>query len=458
MLQVEDRVANRLPQAIQALQRYCRQPGISSQGVGIPETIDLIGQMVIEAGGQVRVLNDLGGNPVIYAEFEPGPEGSADKTLLFYNHYDVQPPEPLEEWNYPPFGAEIHEGKLFARGASDNKADLVARLQAISILQEEGLPCRIKFLIEGEEEIGSPSLPLYLEKYASLFQADACVWEWAQKNAEEKLEMVAGAKGLCYLELTSETADIDIHSAYAPVADNAAWRLTQALATLKTADHRIVVEGFYDEVEHPSESLKDIARNNPYDTAAASSLYGLKGKMIAADAARAALLFEPTMSICGIESGYTGVGVKTVIPRRAKAKLDCRLVPRQDPEDIARKIRRHLDKMGFADIHVELLSASHPFRSDMNHPVIGIVNATAAAVYGEGRYALMPNYPGTGPMHLFARYLGQQLPIVAIGSGWWDDRIHAPNESIRIKDFEEALGYMVRFIREFPRMDQRAES
>ncbi|BBI35974.1 M20/M25/M40 family metallo-hydrolase [Cohnella abietis] len=450
MVENENQVSSRLSQAIETLQRYCRQPGISAQGVGISETIDLIKEMVADAGGQVKVLDDLGGNPVIYAEFEPGPQGNPDKTLLFYNHYDVQPPEPLEEWIYPPFGAEIHDGKIFARGVSDNKADLIVRLQAISVLQQKGLPIRIKFLIEGEEEIGSPTLPRYLDKYATLFRADACVWEWAQKNAEEKLEMVAGAKGLCYLELTSETADIDIHSAYAPVTDNAAWRLVQALASLKSADHRILVEGFYDDVEKPSESLKDIARSYPYDTAAASSLYGMKTTSpVETEDARAALLFEPTMTICGIESGYTAAGVKTVIPRRAKAKLDCRLVPRQNPEDIARKIRLHLDAHGFADISVEMLSSSHPFRSDMDHPFLGVVKETAAAVYGEGKYALLPNYPGTGPMHLFAQYLGKDMPIVAIGTGWWDDRIHAPNESIRIRDFEEALQYMVRFIGEF---------
>ena len=177
---------------------------------------------------------------------------------MFYNHYDVQPPEPLEEWDTEPFEPTIIDGKLFARGASDNKGDLMARLTAIKLLQNQdgGLPCNVKFLIEGEEEIGSPNLAPYLEKYQELFQADACIWEFGGKDEKERISMVAGIKGMAYLELTCVGADIDMHSSVGAYVDNAAWRLVQALATMKNEQNDILVEGFYDGIIEPTEEEK----------------------------------------------------------------------------------------------------------------------------------------------------------------------------------------------------------
>ncbi|GIO10162.1 acetylornithine deacetylase [Brevibacillus reuszeri] len=438
-------VKEQLPEAISALQDYCRQPSISSQGMGIAETVHLLTELIREAKGEYQLLDDCGGNPVIYAVFEPGPNGNPNKTILFYNHYDVQPPEPIEEWSYPPFGAELHDGKMYARGVSDNKGDLIVRLQAISILQKNGgLPCRVKFLIEGEEEIGSPTLEKVLQKHAGLFMADASIWEWSQKNKEEKIEIIMGVKGMCYMQLDCEGSDIDIHSQYGSVLDNPAWHLIQALASMRTVDNRITVAGFYDGIVPPAEELLQWSRDYPFDAKGAKQIFGLKRPLIVDEkTARDAFLFEPTLTVCGIESGYTGPGTKTILPKRSQAKLDCRLVPGQVPEDIASKIRAHLDKHGFDDIRVTILGSLMPFRSDIHHPFAKTVIQTAERVYGADYIALLPSFGGSGPMSLFGQYLGEDKPIVSIGCSWWGDRIHAPNESIRLSDFEQAIHFMV---------------
>ena len=443
-------VHRQMTEAVSTLQRYCRQPSIAAQHVGIEETVQIVQDMITTVGGQTKVLDDCGGNPVIYAEFSAGINGNPNKTLLFYNHYDVQPPEPLNEWTKPPFGAEIHDGKLYARGAADNKGDLTVRLQAISILQENGgLPCNVKFLIEGEEEIGSPSLPRYLEKYADLFQADACIWEFGHKNADEHVEMVAGIKGMCYLQLWCHGADVDLHSSNGAIVDNAAWRLVQALATLKDGDNRILVDGFYDNVAALSPELIQMAEERPFNRKQFSEQVGLLRPLICGDEnPNFHLWYAPTMTICGLESGYTGEGSKTVLPRRAQAKLDCRLVPNQDPDDITAKVRKHLDTHGFTDVEVSQINGEHAYRSDINHPFVGMVVETARQAY-ETEVVLSPNSAGTGPMYPFGEYLGLDLPIVSTGCGWWNSRAHAPDESIRIADFEQAMLHMVLLMREF---------
>jgi acetylornithine deacetylase/succinyl-diaminopimelate desuccinylase-like protein len=448
-------VERRVPDAVALLQAYCRQPSISAQQIGIRETIQFVSDMIAAAGGRVQVLDDCGGNPVIWAEFEPDAVGPATPTLLFYNHYDVQPPEPLEEWTSPPFAAEIRDGKLFARGAADNKADLVARLQAIQILRQHGgLPCRVRFLIEGEEEIGSPGLAPYLRKHAQRFRADACIWEFGGRDAQERVEMVTGVKGMCYLQLWATGADVDVHSSLGAVLDNPAWRLVQALASMRTVDNRIVVEGFYDGVVAPSEHLRRRVQSEPYDYEHARAVLGLRRPLVVpVEDAREALVFAPTMTLCGLESGYAGAGAKTVLPRRAQAKLDCRLVPEQDPADIERKIRAHLDRYGFTDVEVSSINGEKAYRANLDHPFVALCEETARAAY-ESPVVLWPNSAGTGPMHLFKEHLGEALPIVSTGCGWSQSRAHAPDESIRLADFARGIEHMIRLLERFGGIDR----
>ncbi|WP_141433600.1 M20/M25/M40 family metallo-hydrolase [Bacillus sp. 03113] len=441
-----------LPQSLELLKDYLTFPTVSAQKRAIPETVQFLSQIIKETGGEVKILDDLGGNPVIYAYFSAGSKGNSQKTLLFYNHYDVQPPEPFEEWESEPFHPTIKDGKLYARGAADNKGDLIVRLTAIKVLQNVmgGLPCNIKFMIEGEEEIGSPNLTPYLSKYKELFSADACIWEFGNKDDQERVQMVAGIKGMAYMELTCVGADIDMHSSVGAYVDNAAWRLVHALATMRNDQHDILVEGFFDGIIDPTEAEIEAVHMLPFDEEAIQSLYGLKRPLITKEKGedpREAMVFKPTMTICGLESGYTGEGAKTVLPKRAKAKLDCRLVPGQDPEHIFKCIQTHLIKNGFNDIDVELINGQKAYRSDYHHPFIHHVYQSAKTAY-QKEVVIAPNSAGTGPMFDFGELL--ELPIVSTGVGWIGSKVHAPNESIRLKDFEEGIYYIAYMLTGFP--------
>ncbi|KQL49808.1 acetylornithine deacetylase [Brevibacillus choshinensis] len=444
-VQVVSYVQESLPEAIEKLKKYLSFPTVSAQHKAIPETVDYVAHMIHEVGGETQVLDDLGGNPVIYACFAAGTEGDASKTLLYYNHYDVQPPEPFNEWNTEPFDPTVIDGKLYARGAADNKGDLVARLTAIQILQQKkgGLPCNIKFLIEGEEEIGSPNLEPYLRKYKELFAADACIWEFGGKDEAEHISMVAGIKGMAYLELTCVGADIDMHSSVGAYVDNAAWRLVQALASMKNQQNEILVEGFFDGIEEPTEDEKKVVSELPFSEEATAQLYGLKRPLITEAKGvdpREAMVFHPTMTICGLDSGYTGEGAKTVLPKNAKAKVDCRLVPGQDPQHILKCIENHLAKHGFTDISVTMINGQKAYRSDFHHPFVAHVLDSARDIYDK-EPVLAPNAAGTGPMFIFGEEL--KLPVVSTGVGWVGCKVHAPNESIRLKDFEDGIAHMV---------------
>ncbi|MGG4494766.1 M20/M25/M40 family metallo-hydrolase [Brevibacillus reuszeri] len=449
--QVLGYVKESLPEAVEKLKEYLRFPTVSAQHKAIPETVAYVVKMIEDIGGETKVLSGLGGNPVVYGFFAAGSKGDASKTLLYYNHYDVQPPEPFEEWNTEPFEPTILEGKLFARGAADNKGDLVARLTAIQILQqaEGGLPCNIKFMIEGEEEIGSPNLEPYIQEYKELFAADACIWEFGGKDEAERIGMVAGIKGMAYMELTCVGADIDMHSSVGAYVDNAAWRLVQALGTMKNQQNEILVKGFYDGIIEPTEDEKKVVAELPFDEAAVTELYGLKRPLITEAKGtdpRDAMVFHPTMTICGLVSGYIGEGAKTVLPKSAKAKVDCRLVPGQDPDHILACIQQHLNDHGFTDIQVKMINGQKAYRSDFHHPFVAHVLNTARLVY-ENEPVLAPNAAGTGPMFAFGEAL--QLPIVSTGVGWVGCKVHAPNESIRLKDFEEGIAHMVFLISGF---------
>ncbi|ALC91301.1 acetylornithine deacetylase [Bacillus sp. FJAT-18017] len=436
---LKQKTSEKVTAALGVLTEYLKLPSISAQNFGIPETVDYVARMIEEAGGEVRILNDLGGNPVVYAFFAAGEFGDTGKTLLFYNHYDVQPPEPLDEWKSDPF-IPIIENDALLRGVADNKGDLVARLTAIKVLKEMGgLPCNVKFLIEGEEEIGSPNLEPYLKKYKELFAADACIWEFGGKDEAERINTVAGIKGMAYLELTCEGADIDMHSSVGAYVDNAAWRLVQALATLRNEQNEILVDGFFDGIMPPTEEEINAVKSLPFDEQATQRLYGLKRPLITAAKGkdpREAMVFNPTMTICGIVSGYTGEGSKTVLPKLAKAKLDCRLVPGQDPDHIVACVKRHLVENGFGDVEVTSLNGQKAYRSDFNHPFVKHVMKTANEVYEAG-CVLAPNSAGTGPMYIFGEEL--RLPIISTGVGWVKSRAHAPNESIRLADFEQGI-------------------
>jgi acetylornithine deacetylase/succinyl-diaminopimelate desuccinylase-like protein len=441
------RIDAEVPQAIEDLRRLVRIPSVAAQRRGIPEAVEAVGELLRRVGGRVTVLEHESANPVVVGEFE----GRSPRTLLFYDHYDVQPAEPLEEWTVPPFEVTQRDGKLLGRGVADNKGDIMTRIAAIRALRavRGGLPCRVKFLIEGEEEIASAHLGSITSANKDLLRADACIWEFGERDAKERKHVVCGMKGICYLQLEARTAADDLHSSLGAVFEGAGFRLVWALSTFKDQRGRVQIPGHYDRVRRPTPAEEEAVRTIPPDVVEdirkLAGVAGMIGGVDGADAVRQ-LLFTPTCTICGIWSGYTLEGSKTVLPKVARAKVDFRLVPDQDPHDVARNVRRHLDAHGFTDIEVTVLGAEFPWRTDLSDPFVGLVQGCVKEATGR-EVLVYPTSAGTGPTYDVGSVLG--VPIAGVGSGYWNTRAHAPDENIRASDFRETILLMVHIIERF---------
>jgi len=439
---------------VEWLKAFCRIQSISATGEGIGGAVDHLAARIKDLGGEVEVLRLEGANPAVLATFSPDgatARAGARKTLLFYDHYDVQPADPLDEWTGDPFEPQVRNGKFYARGAADNKGDLISRLAAVDLVRRRGgLPCTVKFFIEGEEEIGSPSLERYVERYREKLAADACIWETGSRDPGERIHLFLGLKGIAYLELSVRTASVDLHSSYGAIVDAASNRLVRALATLRNSLGEIQIPGFYDEVIPPGPDVRRAVEQIPFETEAYRKTFGVAGFTRGREgaAALAALLLEPSCTICGIESGYTGEGAKTVLPREAVAKVDFRLVPNQSPDHVVERLRHHLDMHGYGDVEVKVLAGERPYRTNLSDPFVEIVRSVAEEATGR-RVCVYPNHYGSGPMYPIGSTLG--VPIVSVGTAYWDSRPHAPDENIRLSDFQETIALMAALIDRFGR-------
>ena len=430
---IADHVDAHLPETLERLKTLTRQPSISAQRLGVIECGEMTVEMLRGAGFDAELVPTADpGYPGLIAELK----GASDKTLLFYNHYDVQPPDPLDEWETPPFEPVERDGYLYGRGISDDKGPIIARLAAVRAVRETlgELPVTIRWCMEGAEEVGSPGFHDFVEANADRLRSDVCIWEGGGVNWDGRPLITLGVKGLLYVELECRSAATDSHSSYAPVVPNPAWRLVWALNTLKDPGERVALPGFYDSVRPALEREIEAIAGLP-DTSR-EFLHDLGVEMAVGEASgyefRRRLIQEPTANIAGFGSGYTGEGAKTILPAVAKAKLDFRLVPNQDPDEILASLRKHLDAHGFSDVKVSVLSAEHPARTPLDDPFVALVADTARRVYGADAY-FMPSMTGTGPQHPVQHILG--VPVASCGVDYPGNRIHAPNENIRLDYF-----------------------
>lgn len=441
---------NNLDQSIRELVELCRVKSVSAINQEQAECAALLKEMLVKRGFQVA-LEENGGAPIVVAERN----GRSPKTILFYNHYDVQPAEPLDLWVSPPFEPQIRDGKLYARGAADDKGHIVNRLFALdALLAEDGdLPCGVKFLIEGEEETTSESLKKFMQNGKSHLTADACIWEYGGVDQNDSPMQYLGVRGICYFDLTVESANQDIHSGFGgSIFQNAAWRLVWALASLKSPDEHIHLPGFYDSVlpiretdRQLLEKLTDPAENYKLQYGVKEFLNGVSGGVDLLTAET----FLPTCTICGLTSGYQGAGAKTVLPAKASAKVEFRLVPNQKPEDVEIQLRNHLDQHGFSDIKVELLCSDSPSRTEPENSFVQLVARMAEEVYGKPGQ-LVPMIGGSGPNHIVSENL--HIPIASLGIGDPESRMHAPNENIRLDLYLKGAMHTCRVLEEFGRL------
>ncbi len=447
-MDLDSRVDGRKEELLEELNEFLRMPSISAQedtSGGFRECANWVLEKLRDAGAEARLM-ETDGHPVVYAEI-----GDGDKTLLSYGHYDVQPPEPLELWESDPFEPTIRDGSLYARGVADDKGDVLTRIQALRLYIEEhgSLPFKLKFFIEGEEEIGSPNLAPFARKNKDLLSADACLWEGSMKDEAGHPVIFCGTKGMAYVELRAHGASHDLHSMYGGIAPNPVWRLIQALRTIKDESGEITLDGFEELIEPPSEKDLEAISRIPFDDAELRRSWGvdaLDRNLTGQDALREMLL-RPTANIAGIMSGYTGPGSKTIVPSEAFVKMDFRLVAGQSPEPVVGLIRAHLKKRGFDDIEVVDLHGVEAAKTPIDSPVVRTSVETWEDL-GRDDAVVYPTIGGSGPTSLIATELG--IPTVMTGnvanSG---SRIHSPNESVRLDDYFETIRYFTRFFERF---------
>ncbi len=433
------------------LKAFVAQPSVAATGLGIREMAALVQQRLERIGATVQQI-PTGGSPIVYAEIGSGP-----RTLLIYNHYDVQPPDPIELWTTPPFEPDVRAGKIYARGVCDDKGDLLCRIQAIEAWQQTigPLPLKIKWVIEGEEEVGSPHLAEFAQQYAARLQADGCLWETGGKNEDGRMTLTMGLKGIQYLELRARSGVRDLHSGYAAIAPSAVWRLVWALNTLKNTSDEILIDHYYEHVRAPNEAELAMLKALPFDEATRKASLGIDHFINDEHglAVLKRLYYGPTVTICGIQAGYTGEGMKTVLPNSAYAKIDCRLVPNLTPELCVSLLRAHLDRRGFSDVEVVPLTGEHPALSAVDAPFVAACQAAVRDVYHHDP-VMIPLSAGSGPMYPLttARANTRGIPTVMAGITYPDSRAHAPDENIRLDDYFEGIHFVRRLIEIFARM------
>ncbi len=421
-------------------------PSVAAQNRGIHTMADLLEERFKQLGATVRQYPLEGGSPVVYAEMGSGP-----RTLLIYNHYDVQPEDPLDLWHVPPFQLTRQDGRLYGRGTSDDKGELLARIQAVEAwLATQGeLPIKLKWVVEGEEEIGSPHLEEWVVAHAEMLKADGMLWEGGGRDEAGRITMSAGCKGIMYFDVRVRTANKDLHSANAPIVDNPAWRLVWALSTLKNERDEITIDDYQQHVRPLTAEEAALIDALPFEAEAFKANFGLSRFLNGIDAheARRRLYERPTVTICGLDSGYQGDGTKTVLPAEARAKLDFRLVPDLTPELVHDLLRRHLDKRGFTDVEIIPLGGERPAKSAINSSVQAAAAAACQDTWGQTP-VIFPWTAGSGPMYPLSTML--DIPVISAGATWHPDaRAHSPNENIIEQDYFDDLLFTAHLIARF---------
>lgn len=422
--------------------RLCAQPSVSATGEGVRECSNIVAEILANHGFEVQKF-ETEGQPVVVGRAR----GKSERTLLFYNHYDVQPAEPFELWTSPPFEPTVRDGALYARGAKDDKGEFIARLAAVDAAREANggeLPCSVTFVVEGQEEIGSPHIAQFVREHLDLLNSHGAIWEEGGLGPQDKPFNVLGARGVLTVELRVRTLSRDAHSGQGSVLPNAAWRLLWALNSLKGPDGRIRIPGFYDAALPPSQLDKDLFAALPTGEDQVRETFGLKEFLngVTGEAYKLAV-FDPTCNVQGIGSGWQGVGPKTIVPAEATAKVDFRLVPDQDPDDILEKLRRHLEGEGFGDVEVTRLGAMWPAKAAPDDPLVQLTNRTAQEVYGV-ESLVMPISGGSSPIYAFTGPLG--IPVVTAGVGYLGARTHSPDEHVRLDHFLDGARHIARIV------------
>lgn len=437
---------------LEGLIQWLKIPSISTlpdHKSEVRQAAEFIAREILEMGMQnVELIEGTEGqNPLVYGEWLNAP---GKPTVLLYGHYDVQPPTPLDEWISPPFEPTVRGENLYARGASDDKGQTYILVKTVEgFLRAEGrLPVNVKFLIEGEEEIGGPHIEAYLAERPARLKCDAAVVCDTEMFAPELPTLTVGLRGLVYTEIEAQGAAQDLHSGlYGGASPNPLQALAEILARLKGPNDKIRIPGFYQHVERPSRDELAAWRRLPFNEKAflktevgSRALVGEKGYSVLER-----IWARPTLEVHGIRGGFTGEGAKTVIPARATAKVSMRLVPAQRPREVVREFRAAVKRWTPVGIrtNVRVLSASPACVVSTDNRFVKL--AAQALEQTFGRKTVYIRAGGSIPVvGLFDRYLN--VPTVLMGFGLPDDRLHAPNEKFHLPNFYRGIEAAGRYL------------
>ena len=413
-------------------------PSISS----LPENADDVreaGRWVMarleKAGIDHIEMMETGGHPVVYGEWLEA--GDNAPTVMIYGHFDTQPADPIELWDHPPFEPTLLDGRVYARGASDDKGNMLVPILAVeAMLETTGkLPLNVKFFFEGQEEIGSPQLPDFVEQHREKFACDMVVSADGGQYGEEQPSLLVGLKGLAAMQVDIVGPDRDLHSGmYGGAVQNPIHALVHILSTLRGADGKILVEGFYDNVVDLSDDDRERIAAVPFDQGeytadlAVDDVFGEPGY-----STRERAWARPTLEINGIGGGFQGDGVKTVLPSKAQAKITCRLVADQEPQRIVDLLREHIEQHALPGVQITVTpgsSSAKPYLMPADHPG----NEAARAVHQE-LYGKEPYYVRSGGSIPFCSLFKNKLGVYTVnfGFGLEDERQHSPNEFFSIE-------------------------
>ena len=438
--------------------RLMAQKSISPTGEGMAECAALLQGMMEEAGLRTAIL-PTPGHPILFGEVDAG----APFTVLIYGHYDVQPPEPLELWQSPPFEPTLRDGKIYARGAGDNKGQLMANLLAVRAYLKTGtkLPVNVKFCFEGEEESSSENLAWAVEEYREKLKCDMVFTADGPQHPSARPTVLLGVRGILYVQVDCEAAAIDHHSGNKGGAvPNPAWYLMRLLNQFwGPTQHQAAIPGFYDQVRPVTEADHELLARLPWNPEETARGYGLPAdyyrNTTAAEFYERTLMM-PTLNICGFTSGYGGPGSKTIIPGSASAKLDMRLVVDQDPDAIYERFVEHLrtvaeplEREGGVTFRVSHLGAMEPSRTPGHLPTMQAVIRAVGHAYGE-EPVVMPSLGGSLPDYVWTKILG--VPSVVVPYADHDENNHAPNEHISLANFYSGIRCTAEVLAELGRL------
>jgi acetylornithine deacetylase/succinyl-diaminopimelate desuccinylase-like protein len=415
---------------------------------------EAVEQLMQRAGIGTRSFRMGSGYPIIYGECGSGPQ-----SFVIYGHYDVQPVGQLTEWSTGPFAATILDGKLYARGAANSKGDLVARLAAVEAYQKTfgKLPVSLRFIVEGEDGLGSPSLYRFTNEHADLLVADGCIWDEGYRDTKESPVVSLGFKGISFLELRAHGARSDLHSKWGAIVPNPAWRLVQALATITSPKGVITIDGFSSHIAPISDEDAEVLKVIELDEVGLKREFRINGWVRAMKGPTLVKehIFGATCTICGIQTGHTEAGAKTVLPSTAMARLDFRLVPDLTSDIVVALLRQHLDVRGFKDIEIIELGNAPLAKSSAKSKVARAVIESTSEVYGIPAL-IYPMDPSSGPVGAVCGVTKPPTPVASFGTSYAGSNPHGPDENIRVDDFLRSIKFIGRVIHRLAETKTRA--